>query len=243
MRLFIRFPVLAGLLLAGVVLLAACSGAIPATPASMATVPPTQAEPATLPATDTATLPPVPTATLIPSGTPTETLTPLPTATETPTPTETATSTPTRAASSGLPAGGSRGGVVVYLILLKTGGNVGCGDSAVPAPAGVARTKDTAADIEAALDVLFSMKSKYYGNLYNPTSYSTLRVQEVEFDEGSGALIVHLSGKYKPSGDDCDHSRVRAQIWATAKQFGGVTSTSFYINGPHPFGDFVSDDR
>jgi len=234
---------LAGLLLAGVIFLAACGPAPEAGPNLTATSLPSEMPPTNLPPTETATFQPSPTATALPSLTPTETLTPLPTATQTPTPTETATSTPTRAANSGLPTGGSKGGVVVYLILLKTGGKVGCGDSAVPAPAGVARTKDTAADIEAALDVLFSMKSKYYGNLYNPTSYSTLRVQEVEFDEGSGALVMHLSGKYKPSGDDCDHSRVRAQIWATAKQFGGVTSTSFYINGPHPFGDFVSDDR
>jgi len=86
------------------------------------------------------------------------------------------------------------------------------------------------------------MKSKYYGSLYNPVSYSTFRVADINLSEASGFLTVWLSGKYKPSGNKCDNTRVKAQIWSTAKQFGGITGTNFYINGPNPFGDFVSND-
>jgi hypothetical protein len=128
------------------------------------------------------------------------------------------------------------------MIAQNTGGPI-CGDTAVPVPVNIPRTKDTAADIEAALDMLFSLKSKYYGSLYNPVSNSTLRVQDVEYNDAGGGLAVWLSGKYRPTGDDCDNTRVKAQIWNTAKQFGGINGTAFYINGPHPFGDFVSNDK
>lgn len=209
---------------------------------------PTETSPATKPPIDT--LPPpttTPTATPeppTPTVIPTATQTLAPSATATASPTATFTSTATRQPGAVIPgAYGAKTGVVVYMIAQKTGGKVGCGDSAVPVPVAVPRTKDTADDIEAALDMLFSLKSKYYGNLYNPVSHSTLRVQDVELDELSGSLTVWLSGKYRPTGDDCDNTRVKAQIWSTAKQFGGISSTAFYINGPHPFGDFVSNDK
>ena len=130
--------------------------------------------------------------------------------------------------------------VQIFLIALKTGGKVGCGDSVVPMNTGIPRTKSNTEDIKAALKYLFQMKNKFVGTLYNPVSYSTIRVQDVEYT-GNDHLIIWLSGKYRPSGDDCDNTRVKAQIWSTAKQF-GVKSIDFYINGPHPFGDFVSND-
>lgn len=179
-----------------------------------------------------------PTSTAVPTATPTL----APTATATAEPTATFTPTVTRQPGASIPgAYGAKTGVVIYMIAQNTGGPL-CGDTAVKVPVAVPRTKNTAADIEAALDMLFSLKSKYYGNLYNPVSYSTLRVQEVDLDEVSGGLTVWFSGKYRPSGDDCDNIRVKAQIWNTAKQF-GVSGTAFYINGPHPFGDFLSNDK
>jgi len=150
------------------------------------------------------------------------------------------TAAPTGASSGRV---GGSGGLKVYLVALKTGGTVGCNDSVVPVSTGIPSTKEVAKDIETALNTLFSWKGKYYGNLYNPVSYSTLRVQKIEWSASTGGLEVWLSGKYRPSGDDCDNTRVKAQIWATAKQFGGIKYTNFYINGPHPFGDFVSNDK
>lgn len=208
------------------------------TPTSTASRPPTDTPP---PPTATSTVSPEPPT---PTAIPTASQTLVPSATATVVPTATFTPTATRQPGAVVPgASRAKTGVVVYLIALKTGGTVGCGDSAVPVSVAIPRTKDTAADVEAALDLLFSMKNKYYGNLYNPTSYSTLRVQSIEFNDATGGMIVQLSGKYHPSGDDCDNSRVKAQIWSTAKQFPDITAATFYINGPHPFGDFVSDDR
>jgi hypothetical protein len=199
----------------------------PAPPTATASLPPPTA---------TVTLTPLPfTPTTAPTSSPTVTLTASPTASSTP--------VPSKQPGALLPgAGGSGNTVKVYLIALNTGGTVGCGDSAVPVPAGIASTKDIGADIKAALNVLFSMKSKYYGSLYNPVSYSTFRVQKIEYEGSSGFLTVWLSGKYRPTGNDCDNTRVKAQIWSTAKQF-GVSGTNFYLNGPNPFGDFVSNDK
>ena len=211
--------------------------------------------PSLAPATLTPTIPPTFTSTLLPptvilpsptatstmtSVPPTWTSTPTVLPSETPSPTSSPTPSATLRPAARLPGRG--GDVKVYLIALKTGGPIGCGDSVVPVSVGLYRSKDTAADIKAALNMLFSMKSKYYGSLYNPVSYSTFRVADINLSEASGFLTVWLSGKYKPSGNKCDNTRVKAQIWSTAKQFGGITGTNFYINGPNPFGDFVSND-
>lgn len=225
-------------------LISGCAAPAPLLPT--ATLAPTATEIAVLPSA-TNTLSPTATSTrtpVAPTVTQTLTTTPFPSETPTTSPTATATNqapaTATRRPGAALP-GGSGSGVFVYMIVQNGGGKDGCGDTvkvAVP----IQRSKDTGKDIEAALDMLFTMKSKYYGNLYNPVSYSTLRVQDVEFTD-SGGLTVWLSGKYKPTGNDCDNILVKSQIWSTAKQFGGISGTAFYINGPHPFGDFVSNDK
>lgn len=190
--------------------------------------------------TSTATAAPLP-----PTATFTATASLAPSATPTAEPTATVTLTPTAAATrqtgAALP-GGSGSGVFVYLIAKNGAGKDGCGQ-AVRVAVPIQRSKDTDRDIEAALDLLFSMKSKYYGSLYNPVSFSTFRVQQIDYEEPSGGLTVWLSGKYRPTGDDCDNILVKSQIWSTAKQFGGISGTAFYINGPHPFGDFVSNDK
>jgi hypothetical protein len=204
--------------------------------------------PSPVPPTATVSLPPTATFTLTPLPfTPTNTATMAPSATSSDTPTASpiASATPAPGTQPGalLPgAGGSGNTVKVFLIALSPGGAAGCGGSAVAVSAGIPRTKDIAADIKAALNALFSMKSKYYGSLYNPVSYSTFRVQKIDYENSSGFLTVWLSGKYRPSGNDCDNTWVKAQIWSTAKQF-GASSTNFYINGPNPFGDFVSNDK
>ncbi|HEY5670657.1 MAG TPA: hypothetical protein VIS10_11710, partial [Anaerolineales bacterium] len=70
---------------------------------------------------------------------------------------------------------------------------------------------------------------------------SRLRVEKVDLDKG-GLIEVWLSGTYKPSGDPCDNSRVKAQIWNTIKQFRGVKKTNIFLNRI-PFGDRLSNDK
>jgi hypothetical protein len=229
-------------MLSFVVTSAACSSAATASPTP---IPPTATS---LPPTATENPPTATQTPLPPTATPT--LTSTPTFTDTPTvpPTDTPTATPsptaTRLPGAALPMrSGSGKDVLIYLISLNTGGGVGCGDSAIGVAAGVPETGKVQTDIRSALTVLFNLNSKYVGGYYNPVSYSILRVQDVKFDGKKDHVTVWLSGKYKPTGDDCDNTRVKAQIWSTIKQFQVVHSTDIYINGPHPFGDFVSNDK
>jgi hypothetical protein len=221
-------------------LIASCSPSAAATPPTVTPLPSETLAPPTQTPLPTATF----TATLIPpTFTPTATHTPEPTATATatPTPTWTATLTPAAGAnySSGLPAAGGNS-VWVYLAVLDAGGTKDCKFSAVPVSAGVASSGDTEDDLKAALNSLFAMKSEYYGALYNPLFRSNLRVQSV--DVKNSVTVVEMSGTYKPSGDPCDNTIVKAQVWGTIRQFRGVDATNVYLNGI-PFGDRVSNDK
>lgn len=208
---------------------------------------PTQAltETATIIAT---ALPPTPINTPLPRLTQTFTSSPTPSPTETFTPTLSVTqtkaegTTPSGKSEGGsLPSGKNIGGsIVVFLIRRSGAGTAGCSDQAVPMSTGLAKTKDSIKDVEKALRYLVNLKQKYYGELYNPASYSTLRVQEVEYDGDNETLTVRFSGKYRPTANPCDNTAVKAQIWSTAKQF-GIRKTNFYINGI-PFGDLLSNN-
>lgn len=105
---------------------------------------------------------------------------------------------------------------------------------------GAAREGDIPKDVEAGLDALFSAKWEYSGALYNPLSRSSIRVQNVEF--GDGLIQVWLAGDYNPSGDKCDNTRVKAQIWSTIRQFRGIERTNIFLNNV-PFGDRLSNDK
>lgn len=235
------FRLIAGLLL--ITILSACA----ASNSEPTPVPPVASPSPTLPLpSDT----PIPTQTSIPTATPTETptatlepsptSTSLPTSTETPTPT--LTLTPTALSASALLPAASGDVVWIYFIQLNTGGTVGCGDSAVAVGSGVARTGDISDDVKAGLAKLLSISGKYYGTLYNALDPSNIRVESVKFDRKDGLITVNLRGTYKPSGDDCDNTRVKAQIWSTIRQFSGVKMTNIYLNGI-PFGDRVSNDK
>jgi hypothetical protein len=108
--------------------------------------------------------------------------------------------------------------VWIYFIQPDTGGPI-CGDTAVGVSSGVPRSGDIADDTAAAL-----------------------RVNNVSFNDGNGLITVNLSGTYKPSGDDCDNTRVKAQIWQTIRQWRQVKATNIYLNGI-PFGDRLSNDK
>jgi hypothetical protein len=130
----------------------------------------------------------------------------------------------------------------MFFILLDTDGNVGCGDSAVGYRTGLMRSGDIAADVKTALARLFGVKSEYLGETYNPVFRSNLAVNSVSFDSSDGLINVELTGTYTPSGDDCDNTRVKAQIWNTIRQYRDVKKTNIYLNGI-PFGDRLSNDK
>jgi len=191
-------------------------------------------------------LPPTATHTIKP---PTNTPTIEPTSTDTPVPTDTATQTATETETPtsttpplaiGAGVNSVPDGVLIYFIHRGTGGPI-CGtDSAIGIRGRVKQTNDVAKDVKAGLNDLFSYKSEWVGGLYNPLYISNLRVQNVKFKDG--LLTVNMTGTYKPTGDDCDNLRVKAQVWSTARQFRSVKNTNIYLNGI-PFGDRVSNDK
>lgn len=216
-------------LLAGIFLLAACQSG----QSQVSQITPTQA--ATTAAPPSATpIPPSPTLTLAPpSSTPTPTETPLPTAT----PTETATSTTTLAP----PTPSGEDAIYIYLIQTDTGGPVACGDSAIKINTGLARSGDVEADVRAALRSLL-VKSQYIAGLYNPVYLSNLAVANVDFKAYSGLVSVDLEGTYVRSGDRCDDSRVRAQVWSTIRQFKEVKTVYILLNG-NLLGDILATGK
>jgi len=111
----------------------------------------------------------------------------------------------------------------------------------VPVGSGVQQKGGIESALKEALKRLFAYKDEYVGGLYNPLSRSNLRVNDVNFNEDDGLITVDLSGTYKPSGDKCDNTRVKAQIWGTVRQWREVKATNIYLNGI-PFGDRVSND-
>jgi hypothetical protein len=223
-------------------LLAGCAAPTPQPtpiPPSPTAVPATDTQ---VPASQTPTLTPTssPSATPQPTSTPTK---PTSTATETPLPTETATSTPTETPvqqGAFLPSA-SKDNVSFFLIQEQVGGSI-CGDAAVAVSAGVKRSGSVSDDVYNALKQLFSHKSEYVGGLLNPLYRSNLRVNKVTFNSKNGLITVDLTGTYKPTGDPCDNSRVKAQIWQTVRQYKAVKATNIYLNGI-PFGDRVSNDK
>lgn len=186
-----------------------------------------------IPATNT---PLPPTDTPIP---PTETATPTNTATQQPTDTPAPTTTPTETVPP--PTASGDQAIYVYYILVGDDGPVGCGDSAVKVNTGVYRTGDVAEDVSSALKRLFN-KQQYIGNLYNPVYLSNWRVDSVEYKAYEGLVNVSLSGGYVRSGDRCDDSRVRAQIWSTIRQFPGVKTVYILMNG-NLLGDILATGK
>jgi hypothetical protein len=130
--------------------------------------------------------------------------------------------------------------VRIYYVQLDTGGAAGCGDSVLAVGSGVETTGDVAKDVAAGLKVLLASKWEYSGALYNPLHRSNIKVQHVKYDDG--LISVWLTGDYNPSGDDCDNTRVKAQIWSTIRQFRDVERTNIYLNEV-PFGDRLSNDK
>lgn len=119
---------------------------------------------------------------------------------------------------------------MIYAIQLDTDGPVACGDSLVPINTGVWRSGDIAVDVAEALRRLF-VKQEYIVGLYNPAFRSNISVDLVDYHAFNEEISIRLSGTYVRSGDRCDDGRVRAQVWTTIKQFGGVKTVDILLNG------------
>ncbi len=184
---------------------------------------------------------PEPTAT--PTATPEPSPTPLPTDTPTPLPTETPTEVPTSTPLPTLPPlpslpteapptptvlAGTKP-IYIYFIQKGGGGNVACGDTLVYYYTGKYRTDDVEADIKTALQNLFFYKTAEFGGVYNPLYKSKLNVLRVDVTNGS--VEIELSGEIKLSGDPCDPNRIYAMLVATVRQFPGVGTPKFNLNG------------
>ena len=227
------------------VLLSSCASQEPEFSASLPTSSPEPVTATSMPPSATPTKTPLPPTTTFTSLPPTSTPTLKPTRTPTETPTETPTLTPTPSATPVASSGGwgaTTDSLLVYYIQLETGGTAGCGDSVIGLSTGQTRSGDIAKDVKLALQQLLANKNKYAGQFYNPVSLSNISVETVKYDDKSGLITVNLRGTYVRSGDDCDNTRVKAQVWSTIRQFRDVKMTNIYLNGG-PFGDKVSNDK
>jgi len=163
-----------------------------------------------------------------PSNTPTNTPLP-PTATNTPTQTNTPTNTPTNTLTPTQVNITYENAIFIYFIHPNTGGPVGCGDSLVPLTIGQIRSGDVVRDMTIALNALFSA-GQYSGALINTTYTSNLHVNSIDFDKYTGLAKVYMTGSFTKPKNNCDKSRYRAQVWATAKQFQGVKRAEIWVD-------------
>ncbi len=207
------------------------------------------------PAQDPTPIPPtatmVSTATAIP---PTETEIPTPTASNTPQPTETTapteTSTPTETplptdtatVTPPPPTPIMDQAIVIYYIIKGTGGPVSCGDSLYAVNSGLPRTDDVAEDVATALKRLFGYRYEYNGALYQSIYQSNLTVNSVSFKPSTGVISIRLGGTYVRTGDDCDNTRARAQIWQTIRQFSNIKTIDILLNN-NLLGDVLANDK
>jgi hypothetical protein len=209
------------LMLALLALLAACSSPVTQPEPTQGLPPPAAALATETPLPPSATpRPPVPTETLLPTDTPT--VQPTDRATVAPS----ATLTPTLAIP---PTVTGEDAIYIYLVDTDTGGSVACGDTLVPINTGQARSGDLAQDVATGLKNLF-VKRQFILGLYNPLYISNIGVTDVWYKEYSQTIYVRLQGTYVRSDDRCDTRRVRAQIWATIRQFGGVKVVDILLN-------------
>jgi hypothetical protein len=106
-------------------------------------------------------------------------------------------------------------------------GSVGCNDSVVAVRRDVPRTP---APLTAALNLLLSQKSQYYGEsgLYNALYQSNLRIASIS--RAGSAWTIRLTGSLTIGGV-CDAPRVQAQLEQTALQFSTVQSVRYFVNG------------
>jgi hypothetical protein len=111
-------------------------------------------------------------------------------------------------------------GVKYFLIIPDNGGPFACGDGIAYFYSGKSG-KGIEEDIKVALNELFSVKTEYVGNYYNPIFKSNLRAKNVEVD--NGGATIWLRGTFVKPQSECEAKRIHTQVWRTASQFSEIT--------------------
>jgi hypothetical protein len=116
-----------------------------------------------------------------------------------------------------------------YVVALGGSSTSDCQYSMVPVLTGIPRNDTVEANVIAALNALFSLKSEYLGIYYNPLYRSNMHAKGVTID-GSGYAIVKLSGNFVKPDNQCDAERIRSQVWSTVLQFPSIKQAGIWIN-------------
>ena len=106
-----------------------------------------------------------------------------------------------------------------FLIIPDNGGPFACGDGLAYFYSGK-KGKGVEDDITVALDALFSLKTEYVGNYYNPVYKSSLKVKDVDVD--GGRATIWLGGNFVKPKSECEAKRIHLQVWETASQFAEI---------------------
>jgi hypothetical protein len=125
-----------------------------------------------------------------------------------------------------------------YLIIPDNGGPFACGDGLAYFYTGK-KGKSIEEEIKIALNGLFSVKSEYVGNYYNPVYRSSLRVKDVDFE--NGRVTVWLSGTFVKAKSECEAKRIHLQIWETARRFSDVKHRPIIYLNKTLLGDLLED--
>jgi hypothetical protein len=181
-------------------------------------------------------------ATATPEAIPTDMATTAPTETLPPTPTQLpgATAVPATQVPAPTVAGGAtvvtqapgEETVNIYVIAIgddgANGPAAGCGDSLIGVPRTIASQPDVSGRISAALTELLDIDTDTVDGYSNVLAPSRLDVDSVEIVDGTAR--VALSGDLR-IGEDCNASRIEAQIEGTIAQFSDITAVEVTVNG------------
>jgi len=119
-------------------------------------------------------------------------------------------------------------GAKYFLIIPDNGGPFACGDGMAFFYSGK-KGKGIEDDITVALNALFSVKTEYVGNYYNPVYNSSLKVKGVDVENGHAT--IWLGGKFVKPKSVCEAKRIHLQVWETARQFSEIKHRPIiYVN-------------
>lgn len=191
-----------------------------ASPASQTTATPIASE--TVETAATATVTAVPTITT----TPTQTETPTPSFTSTPTITPTAEKTETLGEML-------KSRIVFYLIIPEAKRRDACGEiTTEPIISKRFRTGDKVEDFQIALNMLFSIGSKYWGKYYNALWDTHFTIESAEYRAKNDYIILKFGGDFPYVRlSSCDKHGIREQIWATWRHYGFKEKTFMVSDG------------
>ncbi len=198
--------------------LAAC-----ASPTPQATATPVASETVETVATATATE-------TVPAATPTVETVFTPTQTETPTPTITLTPTAAKTESLGEML---KSRIVFYLIIPEAKRRDACGKiTTEPIISKRFRTGDKVQDFQIALNMLFSIGSKYWGTYYNALWDTRFTIESAEYRAKNDYIILKFGGYFPYTRlSDCDKQGIRDQIWDTWRHYGFKEKTFMVSDG------------